>query len=392
MAAARTGRWMVTENTDDGDPSVNPYRARFESVGLRTPETRLSTADLLAHTRHRTGIQLERLTGIHERRVALEGEDSLTLAAAAARDCLAHSRHAPADLEMVINCSITKYRGRFNQQLEPPLSLYVKDVIGAPQAMSFDVSNACAGMLTGVFILNDFIRRGEIRCGMVVSGECISQLGTNASKQVRSVLSRQLASLTLGDAGAAAIVERAPEGSSGIEVAAFTTLSEHSRLCLAYPGRVGPGGTMYTRSREIHKMAISDSPPLVADVLREAGIDFGDVDYFIPHQTSARAIRKGIEEFGRAFGATPKHTVVNVEEFGNTSSTTHFVALYRYLQEGRFQAGDRVMLMALASGLEIGMVLFTMDEMVNGYGSSRPGRGNHPPDALATNARRTPPR
>ena len=61
------------------------------------------------------------------------------------------------------------------------------------------------------------------------------------------MLSDQLASLTLGDAGAAAILERAPEGAPGIEVAGFTTLSEHSRLCLAFPAKIGPGATMYTK-------------------------------------------------------------------------------------------------------------------------------------------------
>jgi 3-oxoacyl-[acyl-carrier-protein] synthase-3 len=379
---------MVTESAHDADGAV-ATRARFESIGVRLPEARLSTSDLLSRTRHRTGVQLERLTGIHERRVAQDGEDSLTLAVGAARDCLAHSRHAPGDLDMLLSCSISKYRGRFEQQLEPPLSLYVKDAIGAPQAMSFDVSNACAGMLTGVFILNDFIRRGEISSGMVVSGECISQLGVNAGQQVHSVLSPQLASLTLGDAGAAVIVERAAEGQPGIEVAGFTTLSEHSRLCLAYPSRIGPGATMYTRSRGIHKAAIADGLPLVEEALSEAGIPLQDIDWFIPHQTSARAIRKGVEEFRRLFGATPKHTVINLEEYGNTSSTTHFVALHRYLQEGRFRAGERVMLMALASGLEIGLVNFTMDELVNRYGSSHPGGDDRDTEPLAADARGT---
>jgi 3-oxoacyl-[acyl-carrier-protein] synthase-3 len=56
----------------------------------------------------------------------------------------------------------------------------------------------------------------------------------------RSLFSKQLASLTLGDAGAAVIVERAPSG-VGIDVIGFTTLAEHSRLCLAFPSTVGPG-------------------------------------------------------------------------------------------------------------------------------------------------------
>jgi len=52
----------------------------------------------------------------------------------------------------------------------------VKQAIGAAQAANFDLSNACAGMLTGVFILQDLVARGEINCGMVVSGEYISHL------------------------------------------------------------------------------------------------------------------------------------------------------------------------------------------------------------------------
>jgi 3-oxoacyl-[acyl-carrier-protein] synthase-3 len=36
--------------------------------------------------------------------------------------------------------------------------------------MTFDVSNACAGMLTGVTILNNWIRQGIVERGLVVSG------------------------------------------------------------------------------------------------------------------------------------------------------------------------------------------------------------------------------
>lgn len=355
-----TEQWMTAE------PGVgSAYSARFESLGLKLPERRVSTAELMASTRHNTHIELERLTGIHERRVVSDGEDSFTLAVGAARDCLSRSRYRAADIQMLISCSITKYRGGFSQRLEPPLSLFVKQAIGAPDAISLDLSNACAGMLTGVFVLNDFIRRGVIERGMVVSGESISQLGRNAATQIRSILSRQLASLTLGDAGAAAIVERAAEGHPGISVAAFTTLAEHSRLCLGYPSRVGPGASMFTKARTIHKVAIDAAPKLLDQTLGTAKIDVGEIDYFIPHQTSARAIRTGVDAVERYFGVTPKHTVTNVENYGNTSSTTHFVALNRLLREGRFARGDRVLLLALASGLEIGAVVFDMDELVD---------------------------
>jgi 3-oxoacyl-[acyl-carrier-protein] synthase III len=362
--ARETDRYLALASPDTGDS----WGCRIESVGVKLPARRLTTRDLMSRTRHRTRIQLERLTGIHERRVVGPGENSFTLAAGAARDCLAHSLHQASDIEMLINTSITRSKGRFSQSFEPPLSLYVKQAIGASQAVSFDLSNACAGMLTGVFVLQDLIARGEIGCGMVVSGEYISHLSWNAAKQIRSLFSKQLASLTLGDAGAAVIVERAPRGVPGLDVIGFTTLAEHSRLCLAFPSIVGPGAQMYTKSRTLQKVAIQDMPALVAEVIGEAGIDLADIDYLIPHQTSARAIRKGTQEFARRLGARPKHVVVNLEEYGNTSSTTLFVALHKYLAEQRMRKGDRVMLLALASGIEIGIAIFTVGEQVDRYG------------------------
>ena len=355
--------WLTLQSAGSG----GPWGCRIESVGVKVPAQRLTTRDLMSKTSHRTRIQLERLTGIHERHVVGPGEDSFTLATGAARDCLSHSQHQASDIEMLISTSITRSKDGSSQSFEPPLSLYVKQAIGATQAMNFDLSNACAGMLTGVFLLQDLVARGEISCGMVVSGEYISHLSWNAARQIRSLFSKQLASLTLGDAGAAVLVVRAPD-SSGIEVIGFTTLAEHSRLCLAFPSSLGPGAQMYTKSRTLHKVAIQDMAPLVAETIGEAGIDLGDIDYLIPHQTSARAIRSGTKEFVRQLGTRPKHVVINLEEYGNTSSTTLFVALHKYLEEQRIRKGDRVMLLALASGIEIGIAIFTIDSMAGNYG------------------------
>jgi 3-oxoacyl-[acyl-carrier-protein] synthase-3 len=265
---------------------------------------------------------------------------------------------------VVVSCSITKYRDGLVQRLEPPMSQAVAQAIGAKNALTFDVSNACAGTLTGLFVLNNMIRRGVVRTGMVVSGEYISQLSTNAARHVHNILSRELASLTVGDAGVAAIVERAPEGAPGISLVGFTTISEHSRLCVAYPAKRDPGARMFTKAQALHKVAIADIPVLLREVLDESGLEMADIDHVIPHQTSVRAIKKGMGLVADALGETPNDVVVTVDRYGNTASTSHFVALVEELDAGRIRAGDRVALIALASGLEIGIVLFTVDDQL----------------------------
>jgi 3-oxoacyl-[acyl-carrier-protein] synthase III len=363
--------WMALHGASEEPSRATAYRSRFAAIGVCIPEPRLTTDELMARTRYETGIELERLTGVRERRVVGEGEDSYTLALGAARDALAHADFEGGDLDMLIVSSISRHVGGLGIQIEPPVSVALKDALGAQGAVSFDISNACAGMMTGVFLLNDFIRQGRIRRGMVVSGEYISELSRSATEDVRDVMSDQVPSLTLGDAGAAAILERTPDGDGGLEVAGFTTLSEHSRLCVAFPSKSGPGTTMHTNAREIHRAGIEDAVPMLREVLDQAGLRFDQIDYLIPHQTSARAIQKGMDEFAERLGAAPRHVVITVDELGNTASTTHFVALWKYLNEGRLKASDRVLLLSLASGLEVGIVIFRVGDLVGRYGHDR---------------------
>jgi 3-oxoacyl-[acyl-carrier-protein] synthase-3 len=360
--------WLVMENSRDGSGAL--YRTRIAGAGRHLPETRLTTADLMSKTRHRTHIDLERLTGIRERRVSKGDEDSYSLATAAARDCLSKAKRPSDSIDAVISCSITKFRGGLTQWLEPTMSSAVARGLGVTNAMTFDLSNACAGMLTGVTVANNWIRQGTFERVLVVSGEYISQLGQNAAQHIRNIMSKELACLTLGDAGAALLLERTPVGSPGIEVAGFTTVADYSRLCLAYPKGHDPGGRMFTDARGIHRAAMSNTPLLLHEVLDAVGISVHDIDHVITHQTSARAIRKGMARVSAAFGDKPRHdAVITVDRYGNTASTTHTVALIEELEAGHIQPGEKVALIALASGLEIGIVLVTLDdEMVSRYG------------------------
>lgn len=115
---------------------------------------------------------------------------------------------------------------------------------------------------------------------------------------------------------------------------------------------------------------MSNTPLLLHEVLDAAGISMPDIDHVITHQTSARAIRKGMAELSASFGEGPRHdAVITVDRYGNTASTTHTVDLVEELEAGHILTGETIALIALASGLEIGVVLATLDkELVDRYG------------------------
>ena len=65
--------WMSLEGGADGSPRGRSYTSRFVGIGTSVPERRVSSAELMATTEHRTDIDLESLTGIREHRVAGRG-------------------------------------------------------------------------------------------------------------------------------------------------------------------------------------------------------------------------------------------------------------------------------------------------------------------------------
>lgn len=112
--------WLVMDVSGDG--ATAPFSTRLAGAGRYLPPTHLTTHELMSTTKHHTHIDLERLTGIYERRISIGDEDSYSLATSAAFDCLARAQQDPASIDVVINCSITKFRGGLTQWLEPSMS------------------------------------------------------------------------------------------------------------------------------------------------------------------------------------------------------------------------------------------------------------------------------
>jgi len=313
---------------------------------------------------------LELLTGISRRRVCSENEDSVSLAVGATFDCLKHSRFNANEIELIVFCSISKYVNGLNHYYEPGLSLLVKEKIGNKKALNFDVSNACAGMMTGVHIANNFISRGVVNNCLVVSGEYITSLLKNAMENINSSSHPELASLTIGDAGAAVILENSKTDEDPILISKMHTLSQFSHLCVAHQSSKQPGGVMKTQMKEIHSASIENAPTIVEEALNKAGLKMSEIRLLVPHQTAKFSIQAGAKHFAKYFKEEPGEIAMNLADYGNTASTTHFATLYKYLEEGRFKKNDKVMLLSFASGLVIGVCIFAINRLIESYGNS----------------------
>lgn len=342
-------------------------KVKIESLGVYLPEKTLSMEDLLRSCRRRPRWDLERITGIHECRVAV-GEYAIDLATKAARRALAMSRYAAGDLDVVVCASISKHHAPAEFTFEPATAALVRRAIGARRALVFDVVNACAGMLTGIWVIQGLIRAGVARCGMVVSGEQNMPLAETAARQIRHSFDGQIAALTLGDCGAAVIIDRSDDERYGFHWLDLVTGAKHDQYCYSKPSPRGPGGMLITRARGFQKKGSEHFPFYLKQALDATGWTFDDVRHAIPHQVSVRAIKQGIKAVERFMGCKlPDVFPCSAEKYANTTTTSHFLVLHDYILQDKMQPGDNVLLISGASGIVISHATFTFDDLPTRY-------------------------
>ena len=345
---------------------------RVESLGVYLPERRVTSREVIDGCRKRLCLPLERMTGIQSRRAAGETEFSLDLAKGAMARCLAKSSHDPIDIDLIIAANISKTDAPGTLSIEPNTAVGLRQHFGLHRAVAFDLVNACAGMFTAILVVDELIRRGDIRRALVVSGDYITVLTGAAQRVLQDARDPRLACLTLGDAGACLLLE---QGNS-FEFMDLYTVPQHADLCVAdWAAPSGPimrtdsialaGTTMAELVSHFHALAAN-------------GCVVDDPDFIIPHQTSSRSIRESADAINRHFGRTICHRdkiVDNLARRGNTAASSHWVALNDLVEAGALRPGQRVLFGIAGSGITVGLAQYRVDEFAD---ISRNGQRSRP--------------
>ncbi|MCP4135165.1 MAG: hypothetical protein GY754_29625, partial [bacterium] len=316
---------------------------KIESLGVYLPDKVLTTSELLQRCNKKLKIDLEKVTGISERRASEDGETSLDLAVNAAKNALSMSKYKTNEIEMIICTSLSRVNAKKELHYNPTLSLGVKTALKAKNAQTFDIVNACAGMFTGVVILNSFIKSGAVKCGIVVSGEQGSLLHESALRNIKHSFDGQLASLTLGDCGTAVILDSAKDEKCGFHELDFVTGAKYSDLCIGFPAKNEASLAMHTKPVKLHNAGLHNGMPYIKETLDNTGWNLSDVDYFIPHQTAERTIKRiNRVIYNYAKTEVEQKSIITVKKYGNTATTSHYLALHEAMLDNTIVPGTRL--------------------------------------------------
>lgn len=316
--------------------------ARILGTGHYLPE-KVLTNDDLAKIVDTNDEWIFSRTGIRERHVAADDENTSDMATAAARRALEAAGKRPEDVDLLIVTTVTP------DTPLPSCAAYVQAKLGAVNAASFDLLAACAGSIYGLSVADKFVKSGAAKCVVVVGVELLTRIVDWTDRNT---------CVLFGDAAGAMVI--GPSDEPGIMA---TRLHSDGRLAniLNIPG----GGTAMRPSeemlknrdqyvkmngREVYKVAVRALTEVFHESLKDAGITAEDIKWVTAHQANLRILETVLDRVG----VPREKAIINIERYGNTSSASVPITLDEGIRDGRVKKGDLVAMLAIGAGMAWG--------------------------------------
>lgn len=325
-------------------------KSRILGTGHYVPEKIVSNVDLEKIVETSDAWIAER-TGIRRRHIAADGENTSDMAAMAGRRALEAAGLNAADIDMIIVGTIS------GDSPMPACAVHVQQKLGADGIPAFDVSAACAGFIYGLTIADQFIATGAARCILVIGVELLSRL-LDWQDRTTCVL--------FGDgAGAVVVGPSDGDGRGLLATRIFTDGSLAHALTIPGGGSAEPltvegvekkRNKVHMMGQEIFRVAIKNLTGASTAVLKASGLTSADLDWVVAHQANLRIIHQVSDRL-----AFPMEKfVINIQDYGNTSSASIPIALDEAVRDGRIREGQTVLMCALGAGISWGAALVRM--------------------------------
>lgn len=294
----------------------------------------------------------EILTNIKGRPIAADEEYPSVLAAKASKQVLDRAGLKPADIDLLLFASAGQ------DILEPATGNIVQELLGA-ECPIIDVKNACNSFLNGLEVARAFILSGQYKRILVTTGETPSKISQYEFPD-RAAFRDGFIGLTLGDAGAAAIVEGSDEA-AGIYFSQFTTQGKNWELAtLPGGGARHPFGDEFTRFKgdgtKLKDKFIEINKSLIDDALASVDKTYDDFAQIYVHQVSYPFLVETIEKIG----APMDKVFVTVKDYGNLVSASLPSAISLCIEQGKVKKGDHVLVLGLASGISVAIMMIEL--------------------------------
>lgn len=321
------------------------YESYIRGTGSYLPEKTLTNKDLEKIVETSDEWILER-TGIFARHIAAPDQVTSDLAKVAAEMALEAAGISAKEVDFIFFATTSP------DQIMPNSASALQQKLGAGHCGALDVTAACSGFLYCHAIADQMIKTGAYKNILVVGAEILSRF-VDYKDRTTCIL--------FGDGAGAAVISRAPEGSTskvyGHKLAADGSLGD--LLILPAGGSAIPASQnsideklhfVKMNGREIFKAAVRTMSKCCSEVLEQAQMSASQIDWLVPHQANTRIV----EAVAKQFDFSMDKVVMEIENMGNTSAATVPFALDTAIRDGRIKRGQNIMMTVFGGGLTSG--------------------------------------
>ena len=251
----------------------------------------------------------------------------------------------------------------------PPTSNVIQGRLNLKQDMlCLDINQGCAGFVIGLVQAFLLLEQESIRKVVVVNADVLSRKTSPKDRNSYPLI---------GDAAAITVVERdvkesviyanlkmdgARNGVLMIPAGGFRLPSspETARMEDAGDNNLRAKDHLHMDGSAVFNFVQVEVPPLINDLLGQAGMVMDEVDYFFCHQANRFMLQKLADKMKVPYARMPSNIV---EHFGNSSGVTIPATIAYNLQERLLREKFKVCLAGFGVGLSWGAMLLTLGEV-----------------------------
>ena len=316
--------------------------------GSAAPETVL-TNDHLARMVETSDEWINTRTGMRNRHIASPTESLSQLSAVAAEGAIAMAGISAANIDLIILATST------------PDDLFgsackIQGLIGATNAVAFDLTAACSGFVFALITASQFIRSGVYQNVLIVGADLLSRW-VDWSDRASCVL--------FGDGAGAVVCQRVDDGDRLLSFGMYSNGSQNGSLNLNYSGdrqplvenitsQKGTYAPITMNGKEVYRFAVAKVPEAISKALFQANLTADDIDWLLLHQANQRIM----DAVAKRLNIPQSKILSNIAEYGNTSAASIPLALDAAVRDGRVKPGHTIAASGFGAGLTWGSAIF----------------------------------
>ena len=278
-------------------------------------------------------------TGIRERRKAASGENSNTMAVAAAEAALAAApAFATEAIDLIVVGTYTPHDTIFTA------AHAVQRAIGVPDIPTVTISSACSSLLNALEIVEGYFALGKARRAVVV----VSEHNTAYNNEEDTI-----AGHLWGDGAAALLLSKERLSADDLLIRHIITggAAPVGKANDAVTLKPVEKGIVMPHGRDVFQWACTYMTRITEQLLDRFELRANELRYLIPHQANLRISHNVVKQLG----LPPERAVSNIERLGNTGCAGAAIGLAEVWDT--LLGGDKVIVTVFGGGYSYGAML-----------------------------------